>query len=467
MYKKQIESYIESHKSDILRDIGRLVEIDSTKQPPSEGKPFGEGPSRVLGEALAILKKIGLKTKNYDNYVISADLNDKEKALDIIAHLDVVPPGDGWTVTGPFEPVIKNNNIYGRGTADDKGPAVCAIYAVKAVKDLNIPLKKNVRVILGADEECGSSDLSYYYSIEKEAPMSFSPDASFPVVNTEKGGFSTGVEADFKESADLPRVIRIEGGIKGNVVPGKASAWIEGLSASELYEYGQNAEKESGIKFNFEEDGGLLKVTALGKNAHASEPEGGNNAVTGIIQFLSGLPFAPGEGLSRLKSLNSLFPHGDWYGRAAGVEMEDEISGKLTISLNIIKYEQNYVYAYFDSRCPLCANDGNMKNIIKSKAEEKGFRLLEKDMRPPHHVSEYTFLVKTLLKCYELYSGKQGQCLSMGGGTYVHRLKNGVAFGASLPGTDNRMHGPDEFAVIDELLLSSKIFAQAIIELCG
>ena len=55
----------------------------------------------------------------------------------------------------------------------------------------------------------------------------------------------------------------------------------------------------------------------------------------------------------------------------------------------------------------------------------------------------------------------------MGGGTYVHELDNGVAFGASLPGTDNRMHGADEFAVIDELLVSAKIFAQVIVDLCS
>ena len=65
-----------------------------------------------------------------------------------------------------------------------------------------------------------------------------------------------------------------------------------------------------------------------------------------------------------------------------------------------------------------------------------------------------------------MYSGKKGECIAIGGGTYVHRLKNGVAFGCTMPGTDNNMHGNDEFAVVDELLLSAKIFTQAIIELC-
>ena len=74
--------------------------------------------------------------------------------------------------------------------------------------------------------------------------------------------------------------------------------------------------------------------------------------------------------------------------------------------------------------------------------------------------------MKTLLAAYERYTGRKGECQSMGGGTYVHHLKNGVAFGASMPETDNKMHGADEFAVIDELLTAAKIFAQAIVDLC-
>ena len=71
-------------------------------------------------------------------------------------------PGDGWTVTKPFEPLIKGGKIYGRGTADDKGPAVAALYAMRAVRELNIPLKKNVRLILGTDEDV------IYHDIEDE-----------------------------------------------------------------------------------------------------------------------------------------------------------------------------------------------------------------------------------------------------------------------------------------------------------
>lgn len=100
--------------------------------------------------------------------------------MDVLAHLDIVPAGDGWTVTEPFVPVVKDGKIYGRGTADDKGPAIAALYAMRAVKELGIPVKKNVRLILGTDEECGSSDIRHYYSVEEEAPMTFSSGRQLP-----------------------------------------------------------------------------------------------------------------------------------------------------------------------------------------------------------------------------------------------------------------------------------------------
>ena len=149
-----------------------------------------------------------------------------------------------------------------------------------------------------------------------------------------------------------------------------------------------------------------------------------------------------------------------------GIAMSDELSGDLTLAFSLLKIDEESLYATFDGRCPLCANEDNVLKVVKEKLAEKHFELHTREMRPPHHVSGDSPFVKTLLAAYEQYTGQKGQCLSMGGGTYVHDLKNGVAFGASMPGTDNRMHGADEFAVIDELLTAAKIYAQVIVDLC-
>ena len=466
MYKKKIEEYIDAHRQEMLEDICTLCRINSERSSYQKGKPYGDGPSRALSAALSMAEQYGFTINNYDNYVGTADLNDGERALDILAHLDVVPAGEGWTVTEPFEPVEKDGKLYGRGPADDKGPAVAALYAMRAIKELGIPVSRNVRLILGTDEECGSSDIAHYYAEEQEAPMTFSPDGSFPVVNIEKGRLPGHFTASFEASEKLPRIHSVKGGTKINVVPGKAYATIEGLDDNLVREVGEKVTEETGVSFEIQGMNETLELTAEGAGAHASTPAEGKNAIAALLLLLDRLPFAECEQTRVIHHLTELFPWNDTEGKALGVAMADELSGSLTVAFSLLELDGEHLDASFDSRCPICGNDANVVEPIRAKLASCGMTLENKTMTPPHHVDGESDFVKTLLAAYETYTGREGSCRYTGGGTYVHDLKNGVAFGASMPETDNRMHGADEFAVIDELLVSAKIFAQVIADLC-
>ncbi len=171
--------------------------------------------------------------------------------------------------------------------------------------------------------------------------------------------------------------------------------------------------------------------------------------------------------MTMIRRLLELIPHGDTKGEALGIAMEDELSGSLTLAFSLLKVTESGLEGTFDSRCPVCATEENVLQVVRRNMAENGFTLHNDSMKPPHHVDGNSEFVKTLLNAYESYTGRKGECVSMGGGTYVHELKNGVAFGASMPGTDNRMHGADEYAVIEELIVSAKIFAQVIVDLCS
>ena len=467
MYRKEIEEFVEAHRQEMLEDICTLCRINSEKMPYKEGMPYGEGAFTALAEALSMAENYGFSITNYDNYVGTVDLNEKESQLDILAHLDVVPAGEGWKETEPFEPVVKGDKLFGRGTADDKGPAVAALYAMRAVKELGIPLKKNARLILGTDEECGSSDIAHYYAIEKEAPMTFSPDGSYPVVNTEKGGLNGHFTASFAPSDALPKLVSVEAGIKVNVVPGKARATVQGIDVEVMEKAAEEVSGETGIRFEFDVEEDAATITAIGAGAHASKPEEGNNALTGLLVLIQRLPFAPCEQISAIGRLLELIPHGDTSGKALGIAMSDELSGDLTLAFSLLTISDRELDGTFDSRCPVCATKENVLEVAKAKMAEKGFTRLNDSMKPPHHVDEDSEFIRTLLRTYEEYTGRTGECIAIGGGTYVHELKNGVAFGAAMPETDNRMHGADEFAVIEELIVSAKMFAQVIVDLCS
>jgi len=466
MYRKEIDEYIDSHVQEMMEDICVLCRINSERTAAREGMPYGEGAAQALDAALKMAGGYGFAVRNYDHYVGTADLNDKERQLDILAHLDVVPAGEGWQVTAPYDPVLKDGRIYGRGTADDKGPAVAALYAMRAVKELGIPLKKNVRLILGTDEECGSSDIAHYYKIEKEAPMTFSPDAEFPVINVEKGRLEGHFTGGFPRAAGTARLVSLNAGLKVNVVPAKAFAVTEGVALDVAKRIAEDVEKETGIRFVFSQEDARIRITAEGANAHAAHPEGGNNALTGLLTLVVRLPLEECGQIACLKGLLGLIPHGDLYGEGLGIAMEDEISGKLTLAFSMLNVTDTGLEGYFDSRCPICSTEENVLQVVKGKMGGIGLTLHNGSMKPPHHVDGDGVFVQALLKVYEEYTGRKGGCLYTGGGTYVHDLKNGVAFGAAMPGTDNHMHGADEFAVVGELVMSAKIFAQVIVELC-
>lgn len=469
MYKEKISAWVDAHQEEMIEDIKKLVRIKSDKEPPVGDMPYGEGPAKALHEALKIAEGYGFTTRNYENYVGTVDfLPENDHHLDILSHLDVVPVADGWTVTDPFDPVVVDGRLYGRGTSDDKGPSVAALYAARCVKELGIPLKHNVRLIWGCDEECGSTDIEYYFKREPNAAYTFSPDAEFPLINIEKGGFHGEIVAEYPESDALPRVLSMKSGMKINVVPDKCAIEIEGMRKTVAEIYCAGIKEKTGVDFSIEKTGdNIITIQAQGAGAHAASPFDGNNALTASLQLIASMHLMPCKQFSALCALSELFPHGDWLGAGLGVNMSDEESGELTLSPDIIEVTTTSLSLQFDSRFPICATDENLRQVAKKNCEEKGLTLVDHPMRPPHHVPADSPFIKTLLGAYEKYTGVTGsKPIAIGGGTYVHEIENGVAFGCTMPGTDNHMHGNDEFAVVEELVTSAKIFADVIVTLC-
>ena len=465
MIREQIEAYFSDKEKLLVEAVSRLVSIDSVEGDGAPGAPFGPGPAAALEEALTIAKEWGLAAENHEGYVGTASLNDGEDALHILGHLDVVAPGEGWTVTQPYAPKLVDGLLYGRGTDDDKGPVIASLLAMKAVKDLGIPLKKNCKVIMGTNEESGSGDIAWYFARNPYAPATFSPDSGFPVVNTEKGGFRPSFSRSWPVQSGLPRVKWLHGGIRLNILPGDASAGVEGLTMYDIQPVARNITARTGIKFTFAHEDGLTVIRAKGEASHAAWPEGGNNAITGLVALLCALPLAEGGCKEALDGLNALLPHGDYTGRALGVAQEEPVAGPLTVAFSLLEVGETGLEGRFDSRVPLCASEDNCLNVAKDAFEARGFAF-EGSQSEPHHVPADSPFIKTLLKRYEEYTGLKGECLSTGGGTYVHDIPGGVAFGCSLPGFDSHLHGPDERVRVSDLMLSAKLFAHVIVDLC-
>lgn len=462
----QIETWVQEHQEELLEELGRLVKVRSVRSAPEPGAPFGAGPAQALALMLELCGRHGFSTRNYDNCVGTADLNHGEHVLDILGHLDVVDAGAGWE-TPPF--VLSRDAegyLYGRGVDDDKGPMLAALYAMRCVRELGLHCTKNVRLIFGTDEESGFSDLPHYYNVEAPAPHTFSPDAQFPVYNTEKGHYTPVFTCTWLESDALPRVLTLSGGTKLNVLPAEAQAAVSGLPQADILRICTPLAEKLGVWLYTEETPEGVRIAVSGHSAHASTPEAGVNGITALIELLCALPLAECGSTAALYGLKKAFPHGDSAGTALGIAMKDKVSGALTVAFSLLELGSTGLKGQFDSRTPLCADETNCRAVCEGTLKTLGFAV-SGEMEKPHHTDPDSDFVKTLLRCYTRITGNPGRCLSMGGSTYVHGIPGGVAFGAGAEGFDSRLHGDNERVRLESLLDAVKIFALVIAEIAA
>lgn len=468
MNTEKLDQILASYREDIINTMKSWISIPSVQAPRSgENAPFGENVRAMLDLAMKDAAEMGFETREFDGYVMHAQMGHGEKTLGILAHLDVVPAGDGWTKDA-WTSVVENGKIYGRGVVDDKGPAILALYAMKAVREAGIPLADGVRLILGCDEETGMTDMRHYAKNCDLPDYGFSPDAEFPVINIEKGGLSLnlGKVTGGEDGAEIP-VLELYAGIRQNVVPGTARAVLTVKDKKGFEEKLSSVRKETGFDLSAEYEGETCVLTATGLSAHASVPHMGKNAAGMLLIALDKLNAGGGsrEAISCLSRVLGL--EGD--GKSLGIAIHDELSGALTCNLGLLRYnaEEGALTARLDIRYPVSANEETMiGQAAKAVSGAKMFVQLV-GSHPPLHVPADHKVVKGLLKVYGDVTGLPAHTIAIGGGTYSRCMPNTVAFGPTFPGEPDMCHMPDEFMDIDRMMVSLRVIAHAIAELAG
>lgn len=460
-----LDKQIEGYRQDILTSTQEILRIPSVKGSRAPGAPFGEGITQALHYALSLSEKLGFETKNFDGYIGHAEYGEGEEILGILVHLDVVPAGVGWTYP-PFGGEIRGGRIYGRGAIDNKGPAMAALYALKAVRDLGQPLSKKVRIIFGCDEESGWEDIEYYRTREKMPDLGFAPDADFPVINTEKGIVHISLSRSFNRQGRSRIGIReVKGGTRANVVPEEAVCVVDGQDADRVEALLEDYLKENSgdIRLEREEKGNAI-LRSLGVSAHGSTPEKGRNAIGQLLLFLSSLDLGEGEMADTIRFLawNIGMDHS---GQGLQVAFEDEISGRLTLNLGTISLTEKGMDAVLDIRYPVRYREEEIFNPILHVCRSAGIEARVVSGQSPLHVDQDDPLVRRLKKVYGEVTGQEAYTIAIGGGTYARALDKAVAFGPLFPGKEEMAHQRDEYIDIEDLLLSARIYGHAIYEL--
>ncbi len=440
----------ETQQNQAVEALKRLVSHPSVydEATVSDTTPFGQGIDDALTEVLKIAEEIGFKTyKDPNGNYGYAEVGTGDKLFGIIGHVDEVPAGDlnDWD-HNPFEATIKDGYIYGRGTQDDKGPSMAAMFAVKALMDAGYTFDKyRIRFIFGTDEETLWRGIKVYNEKESGIDMGIAPDSEFPVTYAEKGleqGYLVGPGmADFS--------INLENAF--NAVPAKAA-----YNGPKLDEVKQALDRHS---FKYE-DHGSDGITVIGKSVHAMLAPQGTNAVLRLAIALDDVfPSQP------LDFIGKLFKEDATASNLLG-EVKDDQSGQLTCNISSLKIDQNETRMQVDMRIPVTIDRDQLLIDLGKAVAPYGLKYEKFDYLAPLYVPTDSELVTTLMQVYKEMTGDDTQPQISGGATYARTMNNCVAFGAMLPGVPDFMHQVNENWELKSMFKAMDIYAEAIKRLC-
>lgn len=451
---ERVDKWLEEHRDEMLRDLQGCLSIRSLKGQTAPGAPFGPKVKECLDYTLDLADRMGFATRDQEGYYGCIDEGEGSEMLGILVHLDIVPEGTGWSFD-PYGGHLVDGKLYGRGTLDDKGPAVAAIYALKAIRECGIPFNRKVRVILGCDEESGMACMTRYKEVDALPDLSISPDGEYPLTNSEKSIVHAVFERKFQSS------ITVTAGEVANIVPGEAVAIVpipieEVKSVAERF--GNNS--DCALTLKALEKGTQIKT--IGSIAHASMPEDGLNALQGMFQFLSLLPLDKDD-MNIVLTLKEKFKM-EYYGQSVGLDKADD-SGRLTLNMGVMRWDENGFKVTFDLRCPTTLSPEGIKKALCDAMDHTGGALTSFTFKAGYCIPDDAEIVTKLLQVFKDRTGESLPPKRIGGGTYARTLPNAVSFGPEGYLCPSSAHVANEYITVEQLMFNAKILADAILAL--
>ncbi len=456
MLKEKIKAYVSSHKDEIVNLLIDLVKIPSV----SKDKDACE---RMKDAVKALYESYGFETTSGDEYLLSHYGKGKE-SIGLFAHGDVVDGGENWIYTSPFEPIIHNGFIIGRGVWDDKSAIVISLYTLIMLKEFGIPLDKEVICFTGFNEENGMSDIKKYVKENTLPTFSVVLDAGFPLYYGDKG--KTWAKASSKK--ELTQIKELGGGEMINISLGNAKAVLE--YSCELYQYlKEKCSEDTNLKVLKENDEIILK--AQGISAHGANPKG---TVNGAWLLAKALKDARGLSQQEREVMSALYTVlSSYYGETVGIANKDREFGDLTMTSGIVKVENKKLTFTLDLRYGKGVKMKEMVKTLKDSLDNLGFRLEILDADEAYSVDTENQYLKKYMDAYLDYTGETERKMRINAGsTYAKQMTNACETGTrykgpwlDLPTGHGLAHQPDENTSIEGLLNAVEIVAYAIIKM--
>lgn len=468
---------LDGYREEMLKTLGESVSFPSVVTDPvraetGELMPYGRAVHESLLHMLKKGEELGFDTVNVDNYAGYIEFpaeSPHARQCAVVGHLDVVPEGEGWD-SEPYTMTEKDGFLYGRGTSDDKGPVVAALYAMKALKEEGLVPKNTIRLVLGLNEESGDSSMNYYTEHCGHPDMGFTPDGDFPIVNGEMGimVFDLARKLNGHISKDELRLTKLEGGLVHNAVPRTCKAVIAGDSRDFETVIRRAAEYagETGHDISTRRQGSSLVIETTGIAAHGARPMLGLNAISMMMEFLGRIHFAD-EALNDYIAFYNEHIGYDHHGERMGIGFEDVQSGKLIFNNGLADINEELATVSVNIRFPVTKSSEDCISGIEKILGETGVGLVVRMIQDPVYMDMDSDMVQKLVGAYREETGDtETQPIVQAGGTYAKMVNNILCFGGVFPGEEDTMHQANEKFCIDSFFRMARVYARALCSLC-
>lgn len=460
-YDEQIKKWLADNRDWLIEEWIELAKIPAIKSKAEKGAPFGKECARALCASAALFKKKGFDTTVYDEsgYAL-AKYGDKDRTMGLFAHSDVVPVGDGWIHTEPFNPVVKDNTLIGRSVSDNKSGVMLSLAVMMMTRDLNLPVNVNLQTFIGSNEETGMQDVEAFAKEQPMPEISLVPDACFPCSAGEKGIWHFWAVSKKKFNT----IKEFCGGEAFNIVLDNALVKID-YNAELMEELMSKADGDS--RYGITEADGYIVLKTKGVAKHAATPAGSENAVYYAAKLLAECDNMDASDKEILLSVAKLTESG--FGEGMNLTNEDKYFGKLTAANGMVKCEDSMLSLSFDTRYGIIGSE-KVKSIATESLSELGFDIHTDEDSPGFSLDE-NGAVGIFAKVYNELTGKNKDIIYMGGGTYARKLKNAISVGTEegrpnnfqMPKGHGEAHQCDEMIDLDGFFEAVRIVMHYIL----
>lgn len=467
-FDEQITAWLEQNRETILEKWMELVRIPSVQAAAMCNAPFGEACAQALKTAAKNLAELGLEVKlnETDGYAV-AEYGQGEKCIGLFGHSDVVPASDGWICTTPFDPIIRDGWLFGRGARDNKSGVMATWCILAMLQDLQIPLKNRIQAFIGSNEESGMKDIAAYVRNEIQPDIALVPDSQFPCGLGEKGILRMWARCD----THLEAVQNLHGGNAFNIVLDTVDAVLSADKAL-VAELESLCQTETRCSISVQ-DNATVHITANGTAKHAAYPDGSLNATWLLANMLSDCKSIPKNDRDCLQTVAN-YLRGYW-GEGLGIDHNDAIFGQLTCSNGMVKVEDNHLMISLDIRYGTTCDPNELEKKLHTAWEQAGWRITYMENKPGYSTdpcSPYAIVLKNIA---EEMTGHEMNFYRMPGGTYGRYLKTAFPIGVTanhsdqiindlkLPIGHGGVHQRDEAINIDSFFFGIRILMQDIL----